>query len=226
MDRKKAIGLIQKLEKLAGDSANAEETALAAATMQRLIAKHKISKAELEATPLEAESFILYKGKFRFQRWKIQLASGIASANSCVLLVNSVDVELILIGVSENTKIVSYMFKYLMNEIERLATNYIELRRVSLLKSTRATSNSFKLGCVDGIKSRLMKAKYDTLDGESKALVLVKREKEVAEKLADLLSGNGKVDIGSSRNDATAYRSGIRASENVNLDNSGKGELG
>lgn len=227
MNKERAIELVAKLEGLANSTANKEEAALAASRMQGLITKYRIEKAELENTDYVVNGFVLFNEKKRFKRWKIHLASVLAKHNSCVILVCKRDSEVSIIGVEENTRAVSYMFNYLVREIERLSANYIRLRKLMKVKSTKSTSTSFKLGCVDEIRVRLREKRVNILDGVStEGLVKLNKEMELANEYADKISGNGTVNMGSSKNDIAAYRSGRNAGGIVSLDNDGKGMLG
>jgi hypothetical protein len=190
--KEKIFRLITSLKALSVNNLDEEEAALAAARMQGLIDKYKISEAELNVDDddeVEVDCHSFYEeGGNRFVRWRLQLAVSLAHNNNCRVVKTQgskskrtgkvIVAQVQIIGTEGNVATCKYVFMYLCNEIERLS-------KEALVKYNRANphekggkgfSVSFKVGAVMSISKRLREQRRETVAENETAMVLFDKE--------------------------------------------------
>lgn len=150
--REKVLDLLVKLKAMADEAASnsPEEAAIAAARMQELMFKHKISAAEIgdveEDEPVRMVDMI---GQDKnVVSWKVDLLGSIARANFCRIVYTRASRERVykrlvygrlhtrrlpakpgridLFGKQSDIDTVSYMYEYLCKEVQRLTKACVE----------------------------------------------------------------------------------------------------
>jgi hypothetical protein len=189
-DQEKIVDRIKKLLRLA-ESSNANEAANAAGQAQRLMEQHRIDQAMIDVNDEDADDepdepisdeYEPLETSGRLAQWKISLATGIARVNGCRCYIGSIykgvkrgryqyDHTLNLIGRPSDVTTVSYLFSYLVKEIERLV-------KLNGKGRGRTWNNSYRLGAVSAINTRMREGKDQArkearakLEGDSTALV-------------------------------------------------------
>lgn len=232
MSKDKIINLIIKLKKLSSNNPSVEEASLAAARMQELITEHQISMTEIDINDVEeTESFecdVLHQENGpRVISWKMTLANYLARNNLCRFSYqkgNRVkNATYNIYGKPSNIQIVSYMFSYLVNEIDSLCK--VEMARVKANGeyAGKSFSQSFRLGAVMAIGEKLQAARKQTFTASNEtALIHVNNEEKDLRKWVDnnYRLRRGTTSINS--NNASAYSKGREAGSRINLGNSGR----
>lgn len=242
----KIVDRIRKLMAQA-QSDNAHEAALAAGMAQEMMFQYQISETDLvveekrEAEPV-IEGSIAGGNKKQRDVWKACLANGIAKGFGCEMY-NSHDEKgfprFQVYGIESVVQTVSYIYGYLVLEIERLcevAWKGEGRAEVSFGEKAKARTwkNSFRMGAVNAIYRRLqeqrkeqtaqvgamMAAAKAAKSAPSTALALYKTDEErVAEGYKEL---SKKLRLRSGRSSKTrtsrnAYQHGTEAGNNVAL---------
>lgn len=154
------IEKIKKLRALA-QSANANEAANAAAAAERLLQEHRLSEAELETEAVEpaeaAEEDAVPVDTLgeRISNWKDALLAAICRAHGCARYFNHSYVHrgyvARIVGRPSDTATVRYLYAWLSTEVERLARKHGRGKG-------RTWANSYRLGCVAGIREAMQAA--------------------------------------------------------------------
>ena len=154
MVREKTLDLLVKLKAMADESQSGspEEAAIAAARMQELMFKHKISMAELSAAedeePIGVVDVLEQEGGHDVVSWKLDLLDGISRSNFCRVIYRTatrkrtewvwkdagIACELSpkapgkmeVFGRKSDVDTVVYLYLYLCKEIARLAREGVE----------------------------------------------------------------------------------------------------
>ena len=207
MSNKSIIEKIQKLLNLAeGKGATEAEAATAAAQAQRLMDKHRIEQAELEAAnnnvDEEAQYFAgdssLYSSK-SISNWRVSLAVGIAHPNDCKVVIRrgnrsfNQNAEIQIIGRKSDVAVVRYLFSFAEREIERLCKQAI----LSGIGSGKSFSNNFKHGAVESVSKMLKDAKNEEMarykeEGKVSAMVLLNNRMDSVNEALQRILGNAK----------------------------------
>lgn len=153
--------IVDKIRKLLNlsRSSNVNEAANAAARAQELMLAHKIEVADLEVgtgsrAPVEAvNDEILEQGSKRAQRWRLMLASKLATAFGCRMYYSSGGL-INVVGTVSAIQTVKYMQGYLALEITRLCDESCG-KSLGYAMSPITWRNSFKDGAVHAIGERL-----------------------------------------------------------------------
>lgn len=160
MDRDKLLDRIRRLLRLS-ESPNVHEAAVAAATAQELMARHRIEAAALEAADapdgiVDGRDAPLESSK-RLRSWKTHLADVVARANGCriYLLERGKLEEVVLVGRLEDADLVRTLYGELVKQVERLTRRHGEGR-------DRQFCNGFRLGVVTTLHERMTRANADT----------------------------------------------------------------
>ena len=247
-DLGKVVSQIQKLLRLS-QSNNPHESAVAMGKAQELMDRWKISSACLNeennfSAPDETIEDFGKKGIYLEQsenrsRWRMVLAVVLAEANQCKIYNMArrnqngrVTANIAIIGRKSDAEIVSYLFSYVVKEIDRLTLS----QGKGLGKSW---SNNFRLGCVDAISIKLKEqreALAKTMRAEvvnnSMALVRIDnalakldhRGREVEQYVKKMRLKNSPSFVG--RDDAHARAQGQRVGASINLNNRSTGSIG
>jgi hypothetical protein len=228
---------VRKLLRLS-KSSNANEAALAAAKAQELIDRHQLAQAMLtldDTNPtkgLDDEPIVNFSDApldtpKQLDRWRGALAIAIGQWNACKIW--AVGPNLMIVGRPSDAETVRYLYGWLSNEVERLATEQGQGKG-------RTWRNNFRLGVVDTIARKLREqheAFKKTVRAEAEttqALVrvdqslarIVERKMEVYRWVKDnmkLYQRSG----GRSNYDHGARNAGRRAGESITVGNAQRG---
>ncbi len=235
------IEKIQKLLKLAEcKGAGVGEAANAAAAAQKLMTEYRISVADIGEAPGTEEqinnNYSIFQGE-RIIHWRSQLATSVCAANGCKMYYNYSnagfrngravkEVQFRVVGRDSDIQIVDYFFKYLCNEIERLAAFEMAFNR----GRGKSWSDSFKKGAAVEVSRRLLEAnqqaKRAASQNNSTALVkLDQRDADVQRWMRNNLNLRAAT-TKSSLKDSGAFNRGREAGSKIQLNKgmgSGKG---
>lgn len=223
------IAIIDKIRQLRelSKSSNINEAANAAAAADRLIAKFRISEAELayshnnESSP-EEDSFVLYETS-RLINWKLYLAQvlskhyGCAIYNSCIIGSKPYERKISrfkLVGLQSDMEITRYMFAWLVSEIERLC-------KLNCYGRGHVYCASYCDGAVKGIFEQLQSAKNDEFNKASQSCALAVLDSRLTKSEAALNSLYNNLRIVKSqshrKNNVYAFNEGVKAGKNIHL---------
>lgn len=218
------IEKISNLRKLS-TSSNANEAAVAAAMADKLIAKYRLSEAELEIkeekiSQPEFDDGFVYETK-RITKWKNSLILFLSKHYGCAVY-NSIGYDnnsgrsisrYKLVGSKEDMSIVKYMFSWLTGEVERLC------HKESKGKG-HVYANSFCIGAISGIIEQMRASKKEVENSASStALAIVSNKFETANEFMNnnLKLSKPKVSTNHNRIDYGAYNKGVEAGKNIHL---------
>lgn len=222
--------IIEKVAKLlalaAGKGTTPEEAATAAATAQRLMLRHRIERAEIDAfdpdDPIGLTASTGGEGEgqqpflFQTQRWQLELLKAIAATNGCMPVITRKErsgkwVE--LVGRRSDLEICSYLWDYLSGEIERL-------RAQQTRGWSAAQKRHFCLGATHTISAALVReTAAETAPGGTSAGALVLSSRYEAAR-AWYLERNPTARFVGSRSvsvDAVSYQAGRSAGAEVSI---------
>ena len=184
---------IQKLQALAKNNANLNEMKAATSAAEKLISLHRITQAQLEAEHiLPTESFktevVLVQG--RRTAWIERLLQHLCTHfggsfflhsqrnedNKCVCIYTVVARE-------SDWTIIHYFINYLWYEVDKLAK--MNCRGMGI-----AESNSFRMGCSDGIGSLIADLRAETRKQAVNSTAMVLLDKRAEEARAHMYSTN------------------------------------
>jgi hypothetical protein len=222
------IDQIHKLRNLMSSS-NKFEADAAAKAADRLIAKHRISEAELDASnpnkklnPLK-DSNILYESG-RITAWKSTLAVILARHYGCAIINDAITNpannrklnQYRMVGIESDMEIVRYMFGWLVNLID-------EMGKIVARGNGRIYAASYAEGVVNGIRLTLSEAKKEQVaeaaaTGQSSALVkLDERFTSAQETLRSLYPRTSKSIRSKRRVNDDARNRGIQDGKKIQL---------
>jgi hypothetical protein len=250
---------IRKLLELA-KSDNEHEAAAAAARAAELMVEHQIELAEIEAAKPETERRVAPAGKVvldsfdRTVTWKWWLQSSLADAHGGVAFYERArqataagETDAVVIGPQPALDAISYLYKYLTQEVERLAdaayaAEHAECARSRVTPpSARSWKNAFRNGASLEIADRVRKqaqattararaaetssARRDLPRASTTALAIIDRQSEACLDLARkeapyLFRKDGKMKGGTSvslNTGSTGYAAGRSAGASVNI---------
>lgn len=229
----KIIDRIKKLLSLS-ESTNENEAALAAARAAELMLKHEIKAAQLCEEEQEDVDTIKIDESKQIVNWKANLMGGLANSLGCMFFLQKrrqggkVVTRYNVAGQPSKVDTISYMYAYLVAEINRLAD--ICYRRHALkCRSTRMAApparswkNAFRLGAAETIGARLKAQREETHkaaedNGQGAALVVVKdAEKAVDMYVAKKYPKMGRT-AGATFSSGSGYGAGKEAGKSVGL---------
>jgi hypothetical protein len=205
---------IRKMLSMANDKANINESAVAASMAEKLMRKYQLDMSDIEIEKLDARdanSEYEYTGR-SCPLWKQNLAVVLANLNDCQVRYSNhgeYSQGFLFQGVGPDPVVAAEIYKYLVNEVERLAKASV---------SGRKAINSFKIGAKDTLCRRLreLKAERDAqFAASSTGTALVVRKKDIIEDVfGQAQYGKGS---GGARSDWEGYYAGKRAAEGINL---------
>jgi len=198
------------------------EAANAAAAASALMLKHRIERAELDKDEKpELIEVIIDFGFKRTTSWKFHLLGQIARLNGCFIVFDSQRLgnsgAYSAYGRSENIVIVRWLYKYLVENIERLAK---EQKPGGMSRGEgKRWNNSFKLGASDRISNRLQEEhdREKQRNVSETALVKVESEFDEAKYFATQLCGKLTFTNKTHCVDMNAYEKGQQAGNKVSL---------
>lgn len=228
------IERIQKLLSLSKNNSNINESTSAALLAQKLIDRHQLSMAEIQATsheqvPVGKHNTPIYSS-CRRTSWKAHLASSLARHYDCALYISygyegkNKTSNYTLVGREEDCGLACFMFNWVEHEIERLAK-----KNASGLGHNY--SQTYCEGAVSGITQKLTEEKESAktsarAEGMTAALVILDNKAIEAARKLDQLCPNLRRTAGlsgASNKNAMAFSSGREAGKNMNI---GKGLAG
>lgn len=230
----KIVELVTKLKKLSVNNSNKEEAALAAQRMQELATKYKISQAEIleaeeDKPEINQHEFYTEKGP-RFTRWKLQLAYRLAQINGCAAIRSQgykykhsgrIDpAKMIIVGTVESVQIVTYMFAYIVKEIERLSKKALVKYNLELGqygKGGKSYANAFKVGAADMVIRRLNEQRSDIVQENENALVVIDREYNQSLTWLENQFAVKRSNCSPRASNADGYYDGLDAGKNIGL---------
>lgn len=214
--------IIQRIQSLLAlaKSDNLNEASSAAAQAEAMIAKYRLSMADVVSAGGQSAESIgegepLMRGA-RFSKWQNRLGVALSKRYGCLVINDGVEHTFRLIGLPSDVEIVRYMFAWIGAEIVRLARDERGMR----------ARNSFCLGAVFAIGAALEAAKkaaeatHAGTSGGSAAIVLASRESEARAWLLKLLPGNVRLKRGGhapSEIDVQAHERGIMGGGSLHL---------
>lgn len=243
--REKVLDLLSKLQIMADTSRSnsPEESAVAAAQMQKIMFQHKISMAEIsnfsdeDEDPVTKCDVMENEPNTQVVSWKRNLLGGIARSNFCRVVFRSASRArktayreypaergaLFLYGRQGDMDTVLYLYDYLKREVERLAK---QGSQGVAGDHKKRWANAFRLGCVQTINQRLREAREaseQTLTAQSCSLV--KREDAAVATFLQKDCPNTCRTCSTPVSDLSGFASGCAAGKNVRLE-SGNKKLG
>lgn len=236
--QEKILDRIKKLLSLA-NSSNEHEAALAAARATKLMLEHGIAEAQLEETD-ERENVgkIELEEGTKLPKWKSVVLNGLSIAFDCIHYYSrrrgaygKRSTVFIVVGQPSKTATITYMYTYLVKEIERLAdAAYGEEARECQASGierpgARAWKNAFRVGAAQTIASRVIK-ENKKVRAQAKAagqsLVRIDQDKTAVEVFVKNTVGPLGAGSGIKVSSRSGYAAGAAAGKNVGL-GGGKG---
>jgi hypothetical protein len=238
------MSIIERVQKLLAlsKSDNPNEAAAAAALADKLIQKHQLTEAELQAAspnnankpePPDQYPYPIYTS-LRRVAWKAHLASDIARHYDCAVIISfaykgekasgdsyraaNKESQYRIIGRKEDCELAVYMFDWIATEIERLAKKHASGRGY-------AFSQTYCEGAENGVMAKLRSEKEAfraaaAAEGKGAAIVILDNKAvEARNKLAQLYPRlRTSAGLGGVRSkDAGAYSSGYSAGKSMNI---------
>jgi hypothetical protein len=223
------LNKVKDLLSLSEGAGNVNEKASAYKLAQKLLAKHRLTMADIEASgvstdkeSVEVSSEPLYEGK-RMITWLGILASGIAANNDCAVYWSGGKVRrLTILGRKSDVEIVRYLYDTVSAQI--LSFCKVALRRNG---GGKTFSNNFKLGAANVVIQRITEATKEVEQdyAGSRAMVLVKRDRAELESAKAKLGLRSKAAV-KARFSPDGYAAGRAAGARVNLTRGGLGSSG
>jgi hypothetical protein len=205
-------------------SNNEHESAAALGMAQELLAKHRLSMADLPDNEVPHEDVVCDNDPLfaagRIHTWKSQLANIFATFNNCRLVKytgaatgnNSRGSKLVIFGRPSDIDMVRYLLAYSITTLTNFA-------RIPCMDEGHSYKQSWFLGAVNGIHTKLKEGKIRAQEGASK-FALVKVENQLKEVDDFIRSNVGKLRKGTGGNtkiNYDAYAQGERAGRNLDL---------
>jgi len=240
----KIVERVRKLMALA-ESDNVNEAANAAAAAQKLMAEHRISEAMLAVEAGEDEADIEVTNDVladlgRKETWIGTLAMGLSKANGCQVYYRKearLGVKLRIVGGTSDVQTVSYMYAYLVREVDRLCDAEAKSRRLAgviTVANARMWRASFRAGAAHELVKRIDAAAQEqrreqhnaALDAGGTALVRLDgglaRLNALSKKVDEAMPGKlRKGRQSSARRDYRGFAAGQRAGASVSLNRGG-----
>jgi hypothetical protein len=167
--------ILDKIKKLLAlsTSSNPNEAALAAARAQELLMKHNLTMSQIETHGQESkycEAFV----KTGSRVWRQLLLTAIAQSNFCDVVYNPQIKSAALIGEPHNQEVVTYLYSYLVGQLEPMAATAYKLSGTRI--HAKSWLDSFYIGAVNSIDERLkaQKAEMEATSNACRSLVVVK----------------------------------------------------
>jgi hypothetical protein len=161
MDIASVIDKIKKLQALASNNANCNESYAATKAAEKLIQEHRVSQAQLEASgTIKAESFVrepVWIGGKR-SSWRERIVSELASGYCAAWYIMHPDgkVAYVVCAKESDAKVLAYMFEYCTQEGERLSKQESKGQGVAFAKSFL---EGYSIGLVEQLKKARLEEK-------------------------------------------------------------------
>ncbi|HEX3640647.1 MAG TPA: DUF2786 domain-containing protein [Ktedonobacteraceae bacterium] len=170
-DTKLVLSKIKKLLALS-TSSNPNEAAAAAAKAQELLMLHNLSMSQIQTQePSSYEQTFLNLGR---SIWKRVLLSVIARNNFCEVVYTPSKAESALIGEAHNREVVTYLYHYLIGQLEPMAIDAYH-RSLSSMHA-KSWLDAFYMGAATSIDHRLeeQQREMEAASNACKALIISK----------------------------------------------------
>jgi hypothetical protein len=167
--------VLTKVKKLLAlsTSSNPNESASAAAKAQALLMQHNLTMSQVE-TQDKASSYGQTFVKTGSRVWRHYLLGVLARNNFCEVVYDTATSQACLIGEQQNQEVVTYLYTYLVSQLEPMALTAYKLSGSSIHAKT--WKDSFYIGAVQSIKERLEAQKNEMVAASNacRSLVVVK----------------------------------------------------
>ena len=220
---------LANLKNLADRPGTPEEAAAALMQIQRIMAKYRISQAELEAAgETEVARTIHDKMEANSATWSQTLLVTIARSNGCRVLGDrsSGAMKFHIFGREQGVAATIAMYQYLVKTIDHLATIAWE-ENPSPWETARSFKHSFRVGASITVGKRITEQAKGAYQGLAKGTEIVSVDLADAKRLMNDMFGptqSRRITMNSSSSLGMAF--GKQAGEGINLDSqvsSGKG---
>lgn len=166
--------ILSKIKKLLAlsTSSNPNEAALAAAKAQELLMQHNLTMSQVQTQePSSYERSTVQTGK---RVWRRLLLTTIAQNNFCESIYNVTQHISVLIGETHNIEVVTYLYQYLIGQLEPMAVAAHQ-RSIAPVHG-KTWFDSFYMGAVNSIHERLeaQKREMEAASNDCRALVVSK----------------------------------------------------
>lgn len=234
MSKEKLLKRLAKLKALAScPTGNPNETATAAATMQRLMLENSIDEHEIAgaASKLEAEKQSLNDDWMIFERWRLILFNVVSDLNDCTTWSERHEVNYRrrkwhVAGTAKDIENVRTLVNFCLQEIEHHTNLWVVGQHLAPNK-LRMGKDDFRLGMAVGITDK-MKEERIKVESETKSeskergLVLVSMKEQKENAIGECLKALGlklKTKKGNSRRvpEATPYSSGYETGKSLSM---------
>ncbi len=220
--------LIAKLAKVLAlcDSPSEGEAAAAASHLARLLEKHNLSVAELEAAGQDAAAIIEKRvplSKGAPSGWRVHLALDLAETYFCQVMSGSIGESnkrksaLFFIGRADNVAALDAVYEFLTNQLCRLSREsrreYLEVWGESV--NPNQWQASFCAGAVERVGQRLAEDRAARRP-QVQALV-VQRDREAREYCDEQYPDADSCEVNASAGHDAALREGVMAGDDINL---------
>lgn len=164
-------------------SSNPNEAANAASVAQKLMQEHKLSEQDVSDLTDDGNNITeVALGTEGFMAsWKFALVTVVSRAFFCeaIALRSGLKRKVKIVGRKSDTEVASYVFGYLVKEIDRLAAVDIE-DFVDPAESVRVYKDSFRRGAAIGIADKIKNQAETFAASSERALTVVKRSQDEA----------------------------------------------
>jgi hypothetical protein len=183
---KKILDRVKKLLALAENNSNIHEAASAMASAEKMMRKYNLDRAEVMAANLKQDDLIemmAERGKRRVPEWMGGLIVPVARAYDCEARYtwkNNVKYPEFL-GQTEDATVASWVFQFLVDEVERLSRAYRRKLRKDMGAGHGVNMADYRQGLVNEIQITLRQMKEEKQEElrnheAGKALVVVKNQ--------------------------------------------------
>lgn len=176
---KKVIERIKKCLALA-QSDNPNEAATAMRQAQKLMREYNLTEASLHISNINENTVKFGNGARRAPEWMNKLAGTCALAFDCHVIFSTNrflnQKQIIYVGIGEAPKMAEYCYEVLARQLVHARNEYCKKLKILHGQVSRIYSNSFALGWVIAVRSKLeeMKSKDDQEDSQKNNNALVK----------------------------------------------------
>jgi hypothetical protein len=164
MEHKDIIDKIRKLLSLSRSS-NVHEAAAATAKVMELLAKYNLKMESVTPEDNKPSAVKVHrKTRQKLENWAFALADSVSSVFDCYYYHKSRTGETVFVGIGANPEVCGWMYGYLYRMLLRLASAYLraDCRHLRSNASKKTARNSFLMGAVNTIYSRLKRHKKET----------------------------------------------------------------
>ena len=174
---KEIVEKIRKIYTLSMNNPSEEEAALASEKVKELLTRYQIDMKDVLIEKNEVEDVTFRAFNKTIPGWISMLSAIVAVHHSCFAYITNSNLErkIQFVGLPSDIEVAEYTFEYLKNVVTTLTRGV----KTPLRTNGRSFKNSYRLGVITGIESRLkeLREKRNRTMPEEKALVVVKDAK-------------------------------------------------